>query len=147
MQVKDIMTSSPACCQPSTPLPEVTRLMVEADCGCIPVLDDAGKPIGAVTDRDIACRLIAQDRNPLELAAQDCMTTPCVTVSQDASVDECCEVLEENQIRRAVVVDETGRCCGMVAQADLVRQAQDKAQEVVEAVSRRSESASNVRAH
>lgn len=61
------------------------------------------------------------------------------------SIDECCEVLEENQIRRAVDVDEEGRCCGMVAQADLARHAYDeKAAEVVKRVSRETDAPSQL---
>lgn len=40
MQVKDVMTSDPACCTPDTPLPEVARMMEQHDCGCIPVVED-----------------------------------------------------------------------------------------------------------
>ena len=52
MQVKDIMTRDPACCTPDTDLQEVAGLMVEHDCGGIPVVDDrqSMKPVGIVTD-------------------------------------------------------------------------------------------------
>ncbi len=68
MQVKDVMTADPACCTPDTPLPKVAGLMVDNDCGEIPVVEStAGKrPIGVVTDRDIVCRTIANNINPLE---------------------------------------------------------------------------------
>lgn len=41
-----------------------------------------------ITDQDITCRTVAEDKNPLEMAADQCMSTPCVTVSQDASAEE-----------------------------------------------------------
>ena len=68
MQVKDVMTADPACCTPDTPLAEVARLMVANDCGEIPVVEDKTRkrPIGVVTDRDIVCRTIANNINPLE---------------------------------------------------------------------------------
>lgn len=139
MQVKEIMTNEPACCSPDTPLPEVARMMVERDCGEIPVVDEQRKPIGVVTDRDITTRTVAQDRNPLELTARDCMSSPVVTVTPETSVDDCCKKMEEGQIRRVPVVDEAGGCCGMVAQADVAQHApKDETAEVVREVSRPS---------
>ena len=146
MKVQEIMTRDPACCAPETPLEEVARLMVEHDCGCIPVLDEEKKPIGVITDRDICCRAVAQGKNPLELKASDCMTDQCIVVTPDTSVDDCCATLEKNQIRRAVVVDDAGRCCGIVAQADLAERTDDLVKEVVRSVSRPTDAASGLEA-
>ena len=146
-QVKEIMTENPACCTPDTPVREVARMMVEHDCGEIPVVQDqqSRKPVGVVTDRDICCRVVAEGKDPKETTADDCMTTPCVTVSADADVDECCRVMEEKQIRRVPVVDESGRCCGIVAQADLAtKRSGERAAGVVEQVSQPNEHASRV---
>ena len=142
MNAEDIMTSSPACCGPDSPLTDVARMMVENDCGCVPVIDDAGRPVGVITDRDIACRAVAQNKDTRALCAADCMTTPCVSVARDETVDECCELLESNQIRRVLVVDDHGALCGIVALADIARTAEDKTEDVVEAVSRPSNEAS-----
>ncbi|HWH71154.1 MAG TPA: CBS domain-containing protein [Candidatus Sulfotelmatobacter sp.] len=121
MKVREIMTKNPACCTPDTSLEKVAQLMCECDCGEIPIVDSNQTmvPIGVVTDRDITCRTIARGRNPLQLTAQTCMSTPAVTVPMDATVEQCCELMERNQIRRIPVVDHNGRCCGMVSQADL----------------------------
>ena len=83
MRVKDIMSTTVACCGPETSLPEVARMMVDNDCGEIPVVNASGAPIGVVTDRDITCRTIAEGRNPLVMVAGDCMTSPCVTVTPE----------------------------------------------------------------
>lgn len=121
MQAKDIMTRDPACCTPDTNLREVARLMVEHDCGEIPVVKSKNdtKPVGVLTDRDIVCRTVAEGKNPLDMRAADCMSTPCITVTEESSVDDCCSTMEENQIRRVPVVDGAGYCCGIVAQADV----------------------------
>lgn len=107
-------------------------MMVNNDCGCVPVVDEGGKPVGVVTDRDIACRIVAKGKNPVDLTAADCMSSPCVTVEEDATLDDCCHALEENQIRRIVVVDRAGKCCGVIAQADVARSASER--DVVEVV-------------
>ena len=123
MRVRDMMSKNVASCLPDTGLSDVARMMVDNDCGEIPVLNAAGTPIGVVTDRDITCRAVAEGRNPLLMVAGDCMTAPCVTVSPETSLEDCCQVLESNQIRRVPVVDEAGACCGIVSQADIARHA------------------------
>ncbi len=139
MFVKEIMTKDPACCSQDAGLQSVAKMMVDNDCGCIPVVDGSGSktPVGIITDRDICCRAVAEGRNPLDLTANDVMTKNVVTVTPETSVEDCCNLMEENQIRRIAVVDENGSCCGIVAQADVAINAGDsKTAEVVQQVSK-----------
>jgi signal-transduction protein with cAMP-binding, CBS, and nucleotidyltransferase domain len=103
----------------------VAEMMVEHDCGEIPVVENLGNmlPVGVITDRDITCRTVARGLNPLIMTVADCMTTTPVTVMPGMSFEECCRVLEENLIRRVPVVDASGACIGIVAQADIARHA------------------------
>lgn len=121
LKIREIMTRDPVCCESDTALQTVARMMADNDCGEIPVLDSqqSSRPVGVITDRDIVCRLLADGKNPLEAVAKDVMTTPVVTVPADASVDDALKLLEEHQIRRIVVVDDQGVCCGIVSQADI----------------------------
>jgi CBS domain-containing protein len=138
-KAKDIMTPNPACCTPDTGLRRVAEMFLEHDCGAIPVVDDPARrrPVGIVTDRDIACRAVAAGKNALELTARDCMSTNCVTVPLDAGLDACCAAMEKNQVRRVIVVDGAGGCCGVLSQADLALKGKDrKAAEVLRHVSR-----------
>ncbi len=123
MKVKDVMTSNPACCTASSPLQEAAQLMVDFDCGEIPVVEDheSGFPIGVITDRDIVCRALAKGLNPLEMTVGDCMTSPLIAMNDDSGLDECYRVLEENQIRRVPVVDADGSCIGIVSLSDISR--------------------------
>lgn len=136
MKVRDIMTRNPACCGPESSLQEAARLMVDHDCGEIPVLDAAGNPLGVITDRDICCRVVAVGQNPLEVKVGDCMSSPCITVKDSDTLSDCLDVLERHQIRRVPVVDDSGRCCAIVSQADIVRYGSRRdAAELVRAVS------------
>src|SRR6267142_1512494 len=121
MKVKEVMTADPAWCISETGLQEVAQMMVDHDCGEIPVVDnkETRLPIGVITDRDIVCRILAGKLNPLDLTVADCMSKPCVTVTGDMSVEECSRVMEENKIRRVPVVDAAGCCCGILALADI----------------------------
>ncbi len=135
MQVQDIMTKNPTCCAPKTTLQEVAKQMVENDCGEIPIVEN-NRLIGVITDRDICCRAVAEGKNPLDMTASEVMTSPAVSVTPETSVEDCCNTMEENQIRRVPVVDETGRCCGIVAQADIAAHADEEdIAEVVEKIS------------
>jgi CBS-domain-containing membrane protein len=60
-------------------------------------------------------------------------------------VEDCCHVMEENQVRRVPVVDENGDCCGIVAQADIAQHASKlETARVVKGVSRPNDSAPRV---
>jgi CBS domain-containing protein len=144
MQARDIMTRGPTCCTADATLQDVARMMVEHDCGCIPVTE-GDRVVGVVTDRDIACRIVAHGRNPLELAARDCMSSPAFTVREDDTIEHCCEVLEQHMIRRLPVVDANGKLCGMIAQADIARRTNEaRAAEVVRQVSQPTPDSSRV---
>lgn len=139
MNVGQIMTKDPACCTPETGLQEVAQMMVDNDCGCIPVVDNAESkmPVGMITDRDITCRVVAKGQNPLDLTAGDAMTSTVISVTEDTSIEECCNVMEQSQVRRIAVVDQNGACCGIVAQADVATNAGARqTAEVVQEVSK-----------
>jgi CBS domain-containing protein len=123
MQVREIMTQNPVCCTPNSTLQDVARMMQDNDCGCIPVVNSLTekKPIGTITDRDITIRTVGANHNPIGMKASDIMTTNIATVKPQMSVEECFDVMEDREIRRVLVVDEQGKCCGIVAQADVVQ--------------------------
>jgi CBS domain-containing protein len=106
-----------------TSLEEVARMMVQCDCGEIPVIErqDLRKIVGVVTDRDIVCRAVATGLNPLMLSAAAVMTSPAVTIGQHDDADEVVRVMETHQIRRVPVVDQNGEVCGIVSLADIAR--------------------------
>ena len=136
MNVQDLMTANPSCCTPETSLKDVAQMMVDCDCGAVPVVDGSKKPVGVVTDRDIVIRLVAEGRNPDSCCAADAMSKETVTVKGEASVDDAAKLMKDRQLRRLVVVDGDGCVCGVLAQADLARKAGDrKTGDVVEKIS------------
>jgi CBS domain-containing protein len=117
------MTPDPACCSANTMLDQVAKMMVQNDCGEIPIVDTANRPVGVVTDRDIVCRVVAEGKNPAGHTAESAMTGMVVTVSADATLDDVVATMAEHQIRRVLVVDEGGCCAGIIAQADIRKRA------------------------
>lgn len=116
---RDVMTPDPACCTPTTTLDQVAKMMVQNDCGEIPVIDVNDQPIGVVTDRDIVCRVVADGKNPMAYTAETCMSQPVVTVRADDPLDDVVATMEKHQIRRVPVIDERGCCAGIISQADV----------------------------
>lgn len=122
MLIKDVMTARPTCCQPADRLDSVAKLMLDHDCGEIPVCDGK-KLVGVVTDRDIVCRAIAAGKTPVAVPVSDVMTRDVYTVGEDDKLEQALELMETKLVRRLPVVDSSGRIVGIVSQADLVAKA------------------------
>jgi CBS domain-containing protein len=122
---RDIMTPDPACCGPNTTLDEIAKMMIQNDCGEIPIVDVNDCVIGVVTDRDIVCRVVAEGMNPIGHTAASCMTQPVICVPEDASIEDVISTMEEHQIRRVPVVKDGGLCTGIISQADLALAARE----------------------
>lgn len=118
---RDVMTADPARCSGQSTLDDVAKLMLHNDCGAIPIVDIADRPIGVVTDRDIVCRVVADSKHPSAHTAESCMSHPVVTVQADAPLDDVLLTMEKSQVRRVPVVDRDGCCVGIIAQADVAR--------------------------
>ena len=116
---RDVMTPDPVCCSPGATLDQVAQLMAENNCGEIPIIDSADRPVGVITDRDIVCRVVAEGKNPMAHTVESYMTSSVVTVRADASIDEVIAIMEDHQIRRVPVVDDDGCCAGIISQADI----------------------------
>ncbi|TXD39635.1 CBS domain-containing protein [Lujinxingia vulgaris] len=138
MNIYDIMTSEPACCSPGDSITKAAKLMRDCDCGLIPVVATNGhqNPIGVITDRDIVCRLIAEGKDLNSCTVGDAMTSTVITVEHAAPLENAINLMESNQLRRLVVVDDNGDVCGVISQADIARQASHtQTGEVVQSVS------------
>lgn len=118
MLVKDVMTPAPVCCKPDTTIDQVAALMLEHDCGIVPVCKDS-RLAGVITDRDITCRAVAKGEYPAVLPVSDVMTKIVHTVHQDDDVEAAIALMEAKQVRRLPVVDDAGHVVGIVAPSDL----------------------------
>ncbi|MHB0938658.1 MAG: CBS domain-containing protein [Armatimonadota bacterium] len=134
MQAREIMTENPVCCLPSDNLVSVAQKMRDNGCGILPVVEDYGsnRLIGVVTDRDIVCRIIAVGMDCNTAAVQNAMTTGRLwSVKPNSSIDEVIEKMEEGQVRRIPVVDDTGRVQGIISTADIALEL-DEPEEIAE---------------
>ncbi len=138
-QAQELMTMQPATCTPDTPLYDVARLMVENDCGAIPVVagPNSQKAVGIVTDRDIACRGVAKAQILQAMTAADCMTANLFTVKPNADLTDCRKLMESHHVRRLLVTDDSGNCLGIISQADIATKgSEEEALALIKQVSR-----------
>ena len=96
---------------------------MESRCvGTLVVLDEHEHPIGIVTDRDIALRVVGQGRNPEETSVGDIMTRSPKTLSESAPISGALNAMHAEGVRRLPVVEDAGRLVGMVTLDDVVTQ-------------------------
>jgi CBS domain-containing protein len=118
MLVKDVMTPSPFCCNRSDRLDRVAKLMLEHDCGAIPVCEGT-KLVGMITDRDITCRAVATGKVPGSIPVSEAMTKTVYAVRQDENVEAAIELMKTRLVRRLPVLNDAGDIVGIVAPSDL----------------------------
>lgn len=114
----DMMTPSPRTCSTFSSVLEAVLIFRDEDCGAVPVLED-GKPVGVVTDRDVA--LAVADAGP-DLATRpvsEIMTQGVVSVLPEDGVDTIVERFGDKAVRRLLVVDAGGQLRGILAWADI----------------------------
>jgi CBS domain-containing protein len=120
MNVSDIMTPQPSSCAPDTSVAAAARLMWEADCGILPVVD-GGRVVGIVTDRDMYIALATRNRLASELPVGEVATRPVITCRTDDDVHEALGLMQRALVRRLPVLDSQGALVGIISTDDLVR--------------------------
>jgi CBS domain-containing protein len=93
--------------------------MADFDVGCLVVLDRDMHPVGMVTDRDIALRIIGRKLNPDETTLGDLMSTPVRSMREETDVPHALEIMERHGIRRLVVTSNGNGLAGLVSLDDI----------------------------
>ncbi len=124
MRVDEVMSDA-KCCSPDDTARDCARMMKEQDIGFVPVCDRDGKPVGAITDRDLAIRILAEGRSGDEQIGR-CMTQDIVGCRIDDDVLRAAELMREHQVSRVMVCDAGGRLQGVVSLHDLANVASDE---------------------
>ncbi|HEX7121754.1 MAG TPA: CBS domain-containing protein [Gemmatimonadaceae bacterium] len=122
MKASDIMTPHPACVTPADTARTVAQLMVEHDCGALPVVssNDDHRLLGMITDRDLAVRAVAQGKGP-DTPVSELMTSEPRACPPEAKLEEVEKVMADGRVRRLPITDANEQVVGIIAQADLAR--------------------------
>lgn len=95
------------------------RRMRDRRVGCVVVVR-RGRPVGILTDRDLAVRVVAEGRDPEKTPISDVVTYDAATLPRDAGIHSAVRVMSERGVRRLPIVAEDGRLTGIVTSDDLV---------------------------
>jgi CBS domain-containing protein len=120
MQCKEIMSHNVQWILPGETVAGAAKLLAFHDLGLLPVCSADGKPLGVITDRDLALRVIGKDRLAAQTLVEDVMTAPAESVAPDCPVDRVGELMTKLGVSRLLVLDENGRLDGLVSVADLL---------------------------
>jgi CBS domain-containing protein len=136
--IREVMTSNPRTIEPDKPVADAAKLMRDEDVGLAPIVE-GDRLVGALTDRDIAIRVVAEGKDPASTPVREVASTDVVTVDPEQDLDEALNLMAQHQVRRIPVVEQDGRLVGVVAQADVARQADERQTgELVEQISQES---------
>ncbi|MCE9668304.1 CBS domain-containing protein [Myxococcus stipitatus] len=135
----EVMTRDVRTVRRNTPLRDVARIMMDEDCGVVPIVDSLGRLEGIVTDRDLALRAFLQSRSVEQLQVSDVMTDEVEAVTADEDLHGVLAVMGQKQIRRLPVVERDDRVIGIVSLGDIARRADndEELQRTLERISSR----------
>jgi CBS domain-containing protein len=117
MTAADVMTTNLRTCSAFSSVLEASALFEDADCGAVPVVD-GGRPIGILTDRDVALA-VADNPDLGSRPVADFMSKDVISVTPGASLEEVAALFSQHGIHRLLVVDDTGQLQGIIAWSDL----------------------------
>ena len=123
MKVREVMTRQPTCCLSHDTAIAVAKILRDEDIGCVPVISDASSAHleGIITDRDLVCRIISEGLDRRITIIEAFITRNPITCRPEQSLESCENLMQTHRIRRIPIVDDNGRCVGILSQADLAR--------------------------
>jgi CBS domain-containing protein len=123
MKAEKIMTRNVYTCSPDDSLEQAARVMWDSDVGCLVVTDGQQKPVGMITDRDVAMAAYTQGVPLRDAHVANAMSKHVMTCSARTSLGDIESMMQAAQIRRVPVVDANGALIGIVALGDIARNA------------------------
>lgn len=129
-QLKELMTRDVKVITPDKSIQEAAKMMRDGNFGMLPV-EENDRMIGAISDRDIAMRAVAEGRD-FSTEVRDVMSTGIAWAYEDETVEEAVAIMSERQVRRLPVVNRAKRLVGIVALGDLASEMKPAAQALSE---------------
>ena len=114
----DVMTAGPRTCSTFSTVLEAVLIFRDADCGAVPVLDD-GKPVGLLTDRDVALALASHGGDITSLPVTELMTQGIIAVGPGDTLDVIAAKFADKGVRRLLVIDAQQQLVGIIAWSDI----------------------------
>jgi CBS domain-containing protein len=122
MKVEELMTSVVQSCTPETNLAAAAMEMWNGDCGALPVVDDGGRVLGMITDRDICIAAATNHRDIADIKVGEVKTGEVRSCAPEMSVRDALTIFEQARVRRLPVVDEDNKLQGILSISDVLLQ-------------------------
>ncbi|HXX93430.1 MAG TPA: CBS domain-containing protein [Planctomycetota bacterium] len=119
MKVEEICIRAVKSCSRTTTLAEAGRLMRDADCGALPVVDETGRLVGIITERDVALSVGTRPRHPREIGVREVIPPLVFSCQLDDEVRDALRTLRTQKLHRLPVVDESGMLQGILSLSDI----------------------------
>ena len=133
MKVRDIMTKDVVFANKDDSVLTVAKLMKHHNVGAIPIVENAEKVLGMVTDRDIVWNMADYNFDPANTFALKLMTDKLYTVKPEADLSSALALMKKQQIRRLPVMEDN-KLVGMLSIGDIAVRS-DYNMEMSEAIS------------
>lgn len=118
MPVNDLARSDVVTATEQTPVVELATTMADETVGSIVIVDD-NTPVGIVTDRDLALRVVAEEADVSALTAGNVMSENLETIERGDGFYTAVEQMSDRGVRRLPVCDEAGELVGIITTDDL----------------------------
>lgn len=126
MRVEEIMTKDACSCSPGMNAATAAEIMWTRNCGSLPIVEDGGRVVGIVTDRDLFLALGTSNRKPTELPMGEIMSKDLALCNPDNDVRNALKTMAQRQLRRLPVVDEVGALKGILSLGDIALRVDDE---------------------
>jgi len=117
--IQDIMARTLITVNPSTTALQIAKMMEQGGIGAI-LINENKNPIGIVTDRDFATKIVANSL-PLDTPVKKIMSSPLITINHNEPISAAAKVMSSKKIRK-LAVTENGDIVGIITSTDLVNQ-------------------------
>jgi len=119
VSVTEIMSRHVVCALPDLPVAMLIDVIVRERLGCVPIVDEAARPVGMVTKFDIVEQIVVPSPH-LALLARDLMMPLAITLDQDATVAHAAALMASEDMHHVMIVNER-RLVGVVSTMDITR--------------------------
>lgn len=118
--VKDTMTKDVKIVGRDTNVQAVVNMMLEYGISSIVIVQN-DRPVGIVTHRDILQGIVKTGLDPVAIKTGQIMTTPVITINENASLEEAAKLMNDRKVKKLPVV-KNDRIVGIITSMDLVRE-------------------------
>ncbi|MEM3549770.1 MAG: CBS domain-containing protein [Candidatus Bathyarchaeia archaeon] len=122
--VRDVMTKNVKVVRPDSSVKEVVAAMNKFDIGSVVVVQSQ-RPVGVITEKDILKRVVEPGLAPETLTAKQIMSSPVITIDENASINEAAKIMAKKGVKRLLVMRNNDELVGILTFSDIVTKVPD----------------------